>query len=265
MNKMGRLAMAPMVSMILAACTMAPTAPDGARAELAPTGKLRAGMNTGNTLFTTKDPATGELRGVAVDVMRELGRRLGVPVEMVVHETPGDVADAVDKGTWDVTILAIEQSRAEKIAFSPGMTEIDVTYLVPKGSPIRRADEIDKPGVRIAVAEKAGYEAPLMRTLKQATVVRARGGPATFAAFQSQNLEAFIALKPMLEDYRTKMPGSTIVEGRFMAVQHGIGTPRQRAAAAAYLRGFVEEMIASGFVARSIERHGVRGLSPARS
>jgi len=239
-------------------------ATESTRVELAPTGRLRAGMNMGNTLFTTKDPATGELRGVAVDVMRELASRLGVPLEMVVHETPGDVADAVDKGTWDVAILAIEQSRAEKIAFSPGMTEIDVTFLVPPGSPIRRADEIDRPGVRIAVAEKAGYEGPLMRALEQATAVRARGQPATFAAFQSQNLEAYIALKPVLEEYRQKMPGSTIVEGRFMAVQHGIGTPRQRVAAATYLRSFVEEMIASGFVARSIERHGVKGLSPAR-
>ena len=82
--------------------------------ELAPSGKLRAGMNLGNALFTTKDPATGELRGVSVDLMRELALRLGVTVDFVVHATPGDVADAVGKGTWDVAILAIALAAASR-------------------------------------------------------------------------------------------------------------------------------------------------------
>src|SRR5215471_7929871 len=108
-------------------------APEAARNELAPTGKLRAGMNLSNALFTTRDAATGELRGVSVDLMRELGSRLGVPVEFVVYPTPGNVTDAVDQATWDVAILAIEQARAEKIAFSPAITEIEATYVVRKG------------------------------------------------------------------------------------------------------------------------------------
>jgi polar amino acid transport system substrate-binding protein len=49
-----------------------------------------------------------------------------------------------------------------------------------------------------------------------------------------------------------------------MTVNHGLGTPRERGAAAAYLKAFVEDMNASGFVARSIERHGVQGLLAAR-
>jgi polar amino acid transport system substrate-binding protein len=234
------------------------------RAELAPTGKLRAGMNLGNALFTQKDPATGAVRGVSVDVMNELGRRLGVPVEFVMYATPGEVADAVDQGTWDVAILAIEQTRAERIAFSPGMTGIEVGYLVPEGSRIRNASDVDQPGVRIAVAEKAGYEGPLMRGVKHAQLVRAKGQAATFDAFRTQGLEAYIGLKPALEEFAAKMPGSRIVEGRFMTVQHGIGTPRARTAAAEYLRNFVDDLIASGFIARSIEKSGVHGLLPAR-
>ncbi|MGQ0654001.1 MAG: hypothetical protein ACT4P4_17350 [Betaproteobacteria bacterium] len=82
---------AALALVMLAGCAAAPRAPDAARAELAPTGKLRAGMNTGNTLFTTRDPASGERRGVSVDLMRELASRLGVPLELVVHATPGQV------------------------------------------------------------------------------------------------------------------------------------------------------------------------------
>src|SRR5574338_958447 len=97
-------------------------ATDGAREELAPTGRLRAGMNLGNALFTSKDASSGEVRGVSVDLMRELASRLRVPLELVMFPTPGEVADAAGQGAWDVAILAIEEARAQKIAFSPAMT-----------------------------------------------------------------------------------------------------------------------------------------------
>jgi len=112
--------------------------PASVRAELAPTGKLRGGMNLSNTLFITKDAATGELRGVAVDLMRELAASLGVPVEFVIHATPGDVADAAGKGTWDVAILAIEPARAQTIVFSSAITEIEASYVVHNDSPVAR-------------------------------------------------------------------------------------------------------------------------------
>src|SRR5688572_2255922 len=105
--------------------------------ELAPNGVLRAGMNTGNVLFTQKDPATGELSGVSVDLMHELARRLGIPLEQVVYATPGQVADDAAAGKWDVAMLAIEPGRAQAIDFSPPMTEMDATFLVPAGSKLR--------------------------------------------------------------------------------------------------------------------------------
>ena len=135
------------------ATTSSSPVPDAVRAELAPGGKLRAGMNLGNALFTAKDTATGELRGVSVDLMNELARRLGVPLELVVYPTPGDVADAVDTDNWDVAILAIEQARAQKIAFSPPMTEIEAGYVVHKDSLLASAAQVDAKGVRIAAAE----------------------------------------------------------------------------------------------------------------
>jgi polar amino acid transport system substrate-binding protein len=112
------------VTLLIVGCARSPAVPEAARSELAPTGKLRAGMNLGNALFTKQDIATGKLRGVSVDLMRELASRLNVPVDFVIYQTPAGVADAVEKNTWDVAVLAIEPARAEKIAFSPAMTEI---------------------------------------------------------------------------------------------------------------------------------------------
>lgn len=255
---------AALATVVIAGCATAPGAIDAARVELAPTGKLRAGMNLGNTLFTARDVASGKLSGVSVDVMRELAARLGVELELVVHATPGDVTDAVDKGTWDVAILAIEQSRAQTISFSPAMTEIEATYVVRKDSALNSADDVDASGIRISVQEKAGYELYLTRALRNATLIRAKGGPASIELFNSGRADALAALKPMLLESMAKMPEGRLLEDKFMTVNHGLASPRNRNAATAYLKVFAEEMIASGFIARSIERHGVRGLSAVK-
>jgi polar amino acid transport system substrate-binding protein len=249
---------------LVSGCATSPSVPDTARSELAPTGKLRAGMNLGNALFMTKDVATGELRGVSVDVMRELASRLGAPVDFVVYATPGDVADASAAGTWDVAVLAIEQSRAEKIAFSPAMTEIEATYVVHKNSPLQSVGQVDTFGTRVSAPEKAGYELYLTRTLRNATLVRAKGFQASIDLFNEQRADVLAGLKPALLEYMGKIPDGRLLEGEFMIVNHGLGVPRERPAATAYLKAFVEEMKASGFVARSTERNGVRGLSAVK-
>ena len=253
-----------LAAMFVAGCAATAGVPDAARSELAPTGNLRAGMNLGNRLFTTRDAATGELRGVSVDLMRELASRLGVPVAFVVHASPGDVADAVDKGTWDVAILAIAQARAQTIAFSPAITEIDATYVVHKDSVLSSVGQVDASGIRISAPEKAGYELYLTQTLRNATLIRTKGGSASMALFNDRRVDALAGLKPDLLNSIHMMPEARMLEGKFMTVNHGFGTPRTRRAAAEYLKAFVEEMNASGFVARSIERHEVQGLTAVK-
>ena len=253
-----------LLAVLLTGCTSSPVVSDAVRSELAPTGTLRAGMNLGNALFTNKDVASGELRGVSVDLMRELASRLAVPVEFVVHATPGNVADAVEKGTWDVAILAIAQARADKIAFSPAITEIEATYVVRKDSALRSVEQVDAPGIRVAAPEKAGYELYLTQALRNATLVRTKGFAASIDIFNARGVDALSGLKPTLLASMSKMPDARLLEGRFMTVNHGLGTPRVRRVAMEYLNAFVNEMNASGFVARSIERHGVQGLSPIK-
>ena len=239
-------------------------ATDAARLQLAPSGKLRAGMNLGNTLFTTKDPASGELTGVSVDLMRELAARIGVPVEFVVYPTPGEVADAAGSGAWDVAILAIEPARAQTIAFSPAITEIEATYVVHADSPLRSAEQADRAGNRIAAPAKAGYELYLTRTLREATLVRTKNLAGSIDAFNGREVDAVAGLKPALLESMDKMREGRLLDGKFMTVNHGLGTPRERTLAAGYLEAFVKDVNASGFVARSIARHAVKGLAAAR-
>jgi polar amino acid transport system substrate-binding protein len=237
--------------------------PPAARSELAPGGKLRVGINYGNFLLVNKDEPSGEYRGIAVDLARELGRRLGVPIELVAFETAGKMADAVKAGAWDAAFLGNEPARANEIAFSPAYLEIEAGYLVPAGSPIRSIPEVDRDGVRIAVADKSAYDLYLSRSIRHAKLLRTQGIDASYDLFVKEKLEALSGLKPRLLKDAAKLPGSRVLDGRFTAVQQSIGTPRAREAGATYLREFVEEMKASGFVAGSIERHAVRGVSVA--
>jgi polar amino acid transport system substrate-binding protein len=248
---------------LLASCTTAPQIRPVARADLAPTGKLRVGINFGNVLLTAKDPATGEPRGVALDLARELGRRIGVPVEIVPYSTAGQMADAVKTGAWDVAFLAAEPQRANEISFTAPYAEIEATYLVPPGSPLRTVKDVDRKGVRISIAEKSAYDLYLSRNLKHAQLVRAPNTPAAFRIFVDDKLEAHANLKPVLLTLADKLAGSRILDGRFSVVGQAIGTPRGRKAGAKYLREFVEDVKAAGLVAQTIEKNGIRGLAVA--
>jgi len=233
------------------------------RSDLAPTGTLRVGINRGNFLVVTQDPASGELRGIAVDLAQELGRRAGLPVEFIAYASAGKMAEAATTGAWDVAFLGAEPERRNEISFTPAYLEIEATYLVPAGSPIRAIPEVDRDGVRIAVAAKSAYDLFLSRTLQRARLMRAEGIDASFKLFIADKLEALAGLKPRLVADAQLLPGSRILEGRFTAIQQAIGTPRGRDAGATYLRGFIEDVKASGFVAQAMERHGVRGVSVA--
>ncbi len=172
--------------------------PPAARSELAPTGKLRVGINLGNFLLTATDPATGEYRGVAVDLGRELGRRLGVPVEIIGYPSPGALADAAKTGAWDVGFLGAEPQRANEIDFTAAYVEIEATYLVPPGSPLKTIADVDREGVRIAISGKSAYDLYLTRNLKHAQLVREVGADNVFKRFVADKLDAIAGLKPRL-------------------------------------------------------------------
>src|SRR5205823_12559171 len=143
------------------------------KTELAPSGKLRIGLNYSNFLLVLGDDADGEPRGIAPDLGRELARRAGLPFEYVKFDAAGKLFDAVKSAACDVGFLGAEPQRANEVEFSPAYLEIPVTYLVPSGSAIRAIGDIDRDGVRVAVSERSAYDLYLSRTLKKAKLVRA--------------------------------------------------------------------------------------------
>jgi polar amino acid transport system substrate-binding protein len=232
-------------------------------ADLAPTGVLRAGINLSNFLLVTGRRSTGDPEGVAPDLARELAMRLNVPIRYVPFKSPGELADVATGGIWDVALIGSEPQRAETIAFSPAYAEIEATYLVPHGSPLKTISQIDAVGVRIAVTGRSAYGLWLDRNIKHADLVRSETLDSAYEQFVSGKLDALAGLRPRLLSDLEKLPGARIIDGRFTSVQQAIGTPRKNMAGAAFLHDFVEEAKASGLVSRLIERYNVRGLSVA--
>ncbi|MBE0614945.1 MAG: transporter substrate-binding domain-containing protein [Burkholderiales bacterium] len=239
---------------------MSETSPD-VLSDLAPTGKLRVGINLSNFLLTSTDPASGEHGGVAVDLGKELGRRLDVPVAIIAYPNPGALADAATAGAWDVGFLAAEPERAKEIDFTAAYVEIEATYLVPPGSPLKSIADVDRVGVRIGVPIKTAYELFLSRNLKQAKLVHEKGSDKAFTRYVEDQLDALAGLRPRLIVDQAKQHGSRILDGNFTAVQQAAGTPKGRAAGARYLRAFIEDIKQSGLVAETIEANRVHGLS----
>jgi len=232
-------------------------------ADLAPTGVLRAGINLSNFLLVTGRSPAGDPAGVAPDVAAEIARRLNVPVKYLPFKSPGELADAAVGGVWDIGLIGAEPQRAKTIAFTAAYSEIEATYLVPSGSPLKTIAEVDAAGVRIAVTGRSAYGLWLDRNIKHAELVRSETLDSAYEQFVRDRLEALAGLRPRLLADAGKLSGARILDGRFTAVQQAVGTPKKNTAGAAFLHDFVEDVKASGFIASLIERHKVSGLSVA--
>jgi polar amino acid transport system substrate-binding protein len=240
-----------------------PPMPAEIRAMLAPSGVLRAGINMSNFLLVSSRTPEGGPAGVSPDMAAAIAGALGLPIQYVPYANPGLLADAATRDEWDIGLIGAEPQRAEVISFTEAYAEIEATYLVPAGSPLRTIADVDRPGIRIAVAARTAYGLWLERNIRHAERVEAVGLDGSLAAFLDQKTDALAGLRPRLITDVQTMPGARLIDGRFMAVQQAVGVPRAKAAAIAYLVRFVEAARSDGFVAERIAQHGVEGLSVA--
>jgi polar amino acid transport system substrate-binding protein len=253
------------LAFVLAACAT-PAPPPAAVAELGATGTLRAAINFGNPILATRD-AKGEPQGLSVDLAREAGRQLGLPVELVLFNSAGSVVDAVKARKVDLAFVAIDPVRGADTDYTAPYVIIEGAYLVRNGSPLQRNDDVDRPGTRIAVGRGSAYDLYLTRELKAATLVRAPTSPAVTDLFLAESLEVAAGVKQQLEADAKRVGGVRLLPGRFMVIEQALAVPKGRTAAQAWLSAYIEDLKASGFVADSLRRHAIEGavVAPARA
>lgn len=232
-------------------------------AELAPTGTLRAAINMGNFLLVTGKSPSGDPEGVAPDMARAIADRLGVPVSYVPFASPGELVDAAGTNAWDIGLLGAEPAREKLMAFTAAYAEILATYIVPADSPFTSVEEIDRPGRRVIVRERAAYGLYLARSLEQAELVGTDTHDEARQRFIDEKFDALAGLRSGLLADAEKMSGVRVLDGGFTSVQQAVGTLKQNTASLAFLRDFVEEAKSSGLVQQLIDKHRVRGLTVA--
>ena len=232
-------------------------------ATFAPTGRLRAAINTGNAVLARKDVAAGAA-GVSVDLAAAFAAHLGVPLQLVVVDTAAKSVDVVAGGDADIGFFAIDPKRAEHIAFTAAYVHIEGAYMVREDSPIRANEEVDQPGRTVVVGQGSAYDLYLTREIKHATLLRAPSSPAVVDFFLKEKADVAANVKQQLEIDARRLGGLRMLPGRFMVIQQAMGCQRSRGPeAAAELARFVEEMKFRGFVAQALARHNIQGASVA--
>ena len=233
------------------------------RAALAPTGKLRAVINLGNSLLASLD-ADGAPVGVSVDLSKALAESLECPITFVVVDAANKAVSAVREEQADVGFFAIDPLRGEGIRFTAPYLLIEGAYLVKTDSPLTNNGEVDRAGHRVLVSQGSAYDLFLTRHLKQAQIVRAESSPAVVDHFVAQGLDVAAGVKQQLEADAKRLPNLRLLPGRFMVIHQAMGLPIARGQQAQqWLSEFVEELRAGGFVQQALARHGVQGASVA--
>ena len=255
-----RWLMAAILGLLLTGCAGISTAPTPeARQALAPTGKLRVGLQLGSPHNVIRDSVSGEMKGVGFDLGKELARRMGVPFEPVLYPSVGALLDSGKSGAWDVAFVGFSPARAKEWDFTALHLELEFGYLIPGGSSISTMADVDRPAIHVAVQEKSQPDIFLSRALKHAVVVRASSLAGTLEMLKSGRADVIFSIKPSLFEMSNQLPGSRVLDGRPGIDPHAMAMPKGRDLGVAYARKFVEDAKSEGLVKAAIERAGIRG------
>ncbi|MBS7788597.1 transporter substrate-binding domain-containing protein [Roseococcus sp. SDR] len=227
--------------------------------QIAPTGTLRAVINLGNPLLASRRPRETEAHGVSVDIVRELARRLALPLEVIPVPSANRSVELLRGGDGDIGFFAVDASRGQGMDLTPPFLEVEGVFLVREHSPIIENEQVDERGIRIAVGFNSVYDIYLRREIRDATLVRVATSPRVVEEFLRQNIDVAAGVRQQLEADAARFGGLRVLPGRFHAVQYAMGLADGRnPAAVAFLAAFLAELTRSGFVAQSMARHGVR-------
>jgi polar amino acid transport system substrate-binding protein len=251
-----------MLALLLAGCAaMIPSPTAEARLSLAPTGKLRVGVYPGSPFSMLKDPVSGETKGVAVELGRELAARLGVPFEMVEFRRIAEVLEALKAGQVDVTMANATPARAETYGWTQPALVIELGYLVGPGSKLTSIKDVDSPGMRIGVTGGGTSNGKLAAEFRNAKVVPATTLKVATDWLAKNEIDAYATNKANLYQMSDGLPGSRVLDGSWGLEHLALAIPKGREPGMAYLRTFVDEVKANGMLAGAAQRAGLRGIA----
>jgi polar amino acid transport system substrate-binding protein len=234
-----------------------------AKAALAPAGKLRVAFFSA-PIYGVKDPATGNLKGLGVDLGTELAKRLGVPFEPVPYRDLAELIESAKDGKWDVALSTVDAKRAEVLDFSNPYLLVEQGYLVRAGVSIATMSDVDKAGIRVGIVAKSQSANRLSEKLKNAKLVTVSNLTELEELLTSNKVEAIAIGKTFLYRVSAKLPGSRVLDGSIVDESVSMGVVKGRnPAALAYVNKFIEDAKAGGLVKTAIERDKLKGVAVA--
>lgn len=233
-------------------------------AEIAPSGRLRVGFQTGSPILAKRAP-DGSLGGVVVDLGRFIAERLGVPFDAVVYANQEAYAQSFGKGEWDLVIGVRSASAEGKTDMSPEFMLADAMHVAAPGREYGDAAAVDRAGVKVGVSRGGGSDQFLTCAQKLAEVVRVPGGvPNAVGALRSGAADVWAANPVTLREIEDALPGTRIVPGAWTTGRYAASPPKGRSAAARdRLAIIIDEAKRSAVVQRAIDREGFKGVRVA--
>ncbi len=218
-------------------------APENIVAELAPTGTIRAAVNTSNTALVRIDERTGTPAGPSVDLANAVAAEIGCPISVLKYRSAAAILASADLSEWDIALIAADPSRMDRFAFSPPYAFVTATYLVPARSDVRYAADVDVSGRRIATARDAAYTKEIERQLKNATIVYAESPSAAVDMLKAGDCDAAAGLRQSLEPAALHDPAFRTLADAFSEIPQTVAVLNTRKTAAVFLANFVEDYL----------------------
>ena len=225
--------------------------------KIAPLGVLRVGLNMSNFLLVSGEDKLGLPEGVSPDVGKKIAEELNVACKLVKFGRPGLLADAVNDDLWDIGNIAHEKERSKTIDFSDPYVNIDANFIYKNKDNFKSNEEINSPGIKIAVAERSAYDLWLTDNFKNVEIIRASSIEESHDLFRNNKVDVLAGLKPKLIDELAINNDFKIITNPFTFIKQSVGVKKGNPEILEFLNGFISKLIREGYIKELLKKHKV--------
>ena len=226
--------------------------------KIAPTGLLRIGVNMSNFLLINSKDKLGVVDGVSPGIGKKLAKELNISFEIVQFANPGLLADAVDNNEWDIGNIASEKERGKTIDFSDPYVNIDANFLFREEDNFKNNNDIDQPGIKIAVFERSAYDLWLTENFKKAELIRVNSIEESHNLFRENKVNILAGLKPKLIDEMKKNNNYEMIQSPFTYIKQSIGIKKGNPEVLDFINKFISNNIKDGYIKSLLQQHNVQ-------
>jgi len=229
--------------------------------DLAPRGPLRVGINFGNPNNATRDPVTGRLSGLAVDMACKLAHGTDAQLLVVPYAGIPQILTGLAQGEFDVAFTFDPSLATGSAARAIPHIGVENTYLVPGNASFQSVADVDAPGVLISVGQSNAPDIYLTGTLEHATLVRTATVPQALALLRTGQVNAFAGSRSVEAAFiAISFPSGRMLPDDFLVAPLGMALALGQGDGLGYVNEFVDWSKTSGLVGLAIERAGLIGV-----